>query len=300
MSCFYPLSAWQLGDGNVVFVEQGDVRRALQLPCGQCIGCRIDRSRQWAVRCVHESSLFEHSCFVTLTYDDDHLERMSLHYRDFQLFMKRMKRKDSFARVRFFMCGEYGEENFRPHFHAMLFGAFFSDREYFRSLPSGSRIYTSKELAGLWPHGFSSIGDVTLESAAYVARYAAKSALSGHDGKRRDVTQGFVDAETGEYMPFVPEFCRMSLKPGIGAMWYETYGKEVFPRDAVRVNGAEMKVPKYYDRLQERADAFAREYTVFLRGQRAAAASGDNTRERLNVREAVMKARLSFKKRGLK
>lgn len=303
--CFYPLSAWQLGDGKIVFVERGDIRRSLQLPCGQCIGCRLARSCEWAIRCVNEAQLYDlDNSFVTLTFDDSKLFRMSLVYRDFQLFMKRLRkrRRAVWNSPRFFACGEYGEEHGRPHFHAILFGCAFPDRVYHKQLPSGSVIYTSAELSSLWPHGFSSIGEVTFDSAAYVARYATKSLLSGHDGKRRDVTQGFVDAETGEFEPMVPEFVRMSLKPGIGAKWFQKYRSDVFGKhgdlDRVVVGGQEMRPPKFYDRMLMRVDGFAAEYVKFLREKEAVGSGDDCTPARLLTREAVTKARLSLKKRG--
>lgn len=101
MACFYPLAAWQTDDGDIVFKERGAIKRALTLPCGQCVGCRLERSRQWAVRCMHEASLYDQNAFVTLTYDQDHLpESGSLRYRDFQLFCKRAR--DKLGPFRFF------------------------------------------------------------------------------------------------------------------------------------------------------------------------------------------------------
>lgn len=277
------------------------------LPCGQCIGCRLDRSRDWAARVMHESQLYENSLFVTLTYSEEALESLraersntgSLWYPDFQRFMKRLRRSE--GPVRFFMCGEYGEQFLRPHFHACLFGCFFPDREYHKTLGSGYKIYTSKKLSALWPHGFATIGDVTFESAAYVARYAAKSELRGHDGKRRRVVgvSGFVDEDTGEFIPALPEFTRMSLKPGIGAKWFSKYHAEVLVRDKVVLGGREGPVPRYYDKIVEAADAYAAEYRDFLRLTKAEELCYDNLPERLKVREVVAKARLAFKKREL-
>lgn len=293
MACFHPLSAWQLDDGRIVFAERGSVKRSLQLPCGQCIGCRLERSRQWAVRCVHEAQMHDFSVFVTLTYDDAHLRGRSLCYRDFQLFMKRVRRNK--GPVRFYMCGEYGESYGRPHFHACLFGCFFEDRVEYRKLPSGSVLYTSKELANLWPFGFSSIGDVTFESAAYVARYVMKKVTGDH------AEEHYTDPLTGECLR--AEFTKMSLRPGIGAHWFDRYRTDVFGQcsdtDRVVVRGVEMKPPRYYDRLLERVAPFEAEYKKFLRSVKAEAGASDTTPERLKVREQVARARLSFKKRSL-
>lgn len=300
MACFHPVQAVKLDNGDIKFsgIERG---RALFLPCGQCIGCRLERSRQWAVRCVHESKMHEHSCFITLTYDDEKLDRTFLVYEDFQKFMKRLRKR--YGAVRFFACGEYGGENGRPHFHALLFGVFFEDRKFECTLPSGSSIFSSAILQRLWPFGFSSVGDLTFESAAYVARYACKSAHEGHSGKRRSVKLGIVDEETGEFSAFVPEFVRMSLKPGIGATFFEKYKSEIFGRDGgfdrVVINGVEALPPRYYDKLLERVDGFSREYVSYMREKRSEVRAEDSTPARLLVREAVAKARLSLKKRGL-
>lgn len=293
MACFHPISAWQLEDGTVVFVERSSVARSLTLPCGQCVGCRLERSRQWAVRCVHESQMHDFSVFVTLTYDNDHLRSSSLIYRDFQLFMKRLRKAK--GPVRFYMCGEYGEGGSRPHFHACLFGVFFEDREVLKVLPSGSTLYTSEELKRLWPFGFSSIGDVTFESAAYVARYVMKK-VTGSGAADHYLS---VSAATGEVVERVPEFNRMSLKPGIGAKWFEKYAREVYPRDFVVLNGVKMKPPKYYDKVLEKTDLGKAADVEFGRLQRMATAEYDNSPERLKVREVVTKSRLSFKKRSI-
>lgn len=305
MACFSPLTGFQRADGTVAFVEERDCRR-LELPCGQCIGCRLERSRQAAVRCVHEAQCHDMSSFVTLTYDGEAPSAFSLFYPDFQKFMKRLRRSrpELRYRLRFYMCGEYGEQFGRAHFHALLFGVFFSDRQYLRKLSSGFSLYRSAELERLWPHGFSSIGDVSFESAAYVARYATKSAVTGGLVKRRRVSDGYVDLETGEFDPRVPEFNRMSLKPGLAAPWFKVYGSEVFgsdsvPRDSVVLGGQEGKPPRYYDKLLEKADAFRAEYVKELRLTRAMERSEDNTDARLRVREVVQLARLRFKKRSI-
>ena len=124
MPCYHPWLAYQCLDGSVVSVERkgkGAVVRTLTLPCGQCVGCRLERSRQWAIRCMHEAQLHERNSFVTLTYKGD-VPDEGLRYRDFQLFMKRLRKYASGQQIRFYMCGEYGDEKGRPHFHACLFG----------------------------------------------------------------------------------------------------------------------------------------------------------------------------------
>ena len=123
MACFHPLRAWRTEDGKIVFKEYADTVATLQLPCGRCVGCRLEHSRQWSVRIMHEASMHAPSSFVTLTYEESKLPAGgALVYEDFQLFMKRVRKK--FGPTRFFMCGEYGDENRRPHFHAGLFGEY--------------------------------------------------------------------------------------------------------------------------------------------------------------------------------
>lgn len=242
---------------------------------------------------MHEASLYEHSCFVTLTYADEHCPT-SLLYRDFRLFMRRLRK---FSKgVRFYMCGEYGERFSRPHFHACLFNCKFADRYYVGTFPSGSRFYRSAKLEELWPYGFSSIGDITMESAAYVARYVLKKV----DGKKR--AEGHyeaLDIRTGELVDREPEFSKMSLKPGIAAEWFRKYGSEVFPRDQVVMNGVPMAPPKYYKLLLERADPIGAEAVAAARQLKADAMASDNTPQRLADREAVTRGRLSFRRRSL-
>lgn len=182
MPCYKPLDAWRpdfsTGSKKLIF-SYHPARCAgptpdLQVPCGQCVGCRLERSRQWAVRCVHESQLHKENCFITLTYASEHLPPdSSLHYRDFQLFMKRLRKKFTGKKIRFYMCGEYGENFGRPHFHACLFGHNFDDLKLWKT-QNNIPLYRSKILEELWPFGHSSVGSVTFESAAYVARYIMK------------------------------------------------------------------------------------------------------------------------------
>ena len=181
------------------------------------------------MRCVHEAKFHDVSCFVTLTYDDEHLPvGGTLVYRHFQLFMKRLRK--SFPKARFFMCGEYGDNTSRPHYHAVLFGVDFRDRVPHARSGSGEVVYASALLSRLWQLGFASVGDFTFESAAYVARYVLKKVT----GDLAAEHYRSVDLATGEIVDRVPEFCHMSLKPGIGARWFEQYyDSDVRVRDSI-------------------------------------------------------------------
>lgn len=289
MACFYPLNAFQLENGQIVFAERGKIRRSLVLPCGQCIGCRLERSRQWAMRCLHESKLHSQNSFITLTYADEH-HTPSLNYRDFQKFCKRLRKR--LGKFRFYMCGEYGGLNGRPHFHACIFGLDFPDKKIFRELPNGN-LYTSKILEELWPFGYSTIGDVTFETAAYVARYVMKKIT----GANADDRYWSCDDRTGELTKIVPEFNRMSLKPGIGARWLEKYMSDVYPSGHVVMNGIKSKPPRYYEKMYAELKPLDMETLQYDRYQLVN--HDDQTPERLEVRATVVRAKIKQLKRKL-
>jgi len=296
MGCFRPLDAWQLVTGEVVFSANGrgdarpdrGIKRELSIPCGQCIGCRLERTRQWAVRCVHESQMHAHNSFVTLTYDDDKVPAdFSLNYAHFRAFCKRFRK--AYGPFRFYMCGEYGDDFSRPHYHACLFGVDFPDR-YIWSDHEGIRLYRSDFLERMWPLGFSSIGDVTYQSAAYVAGYITKKIT----GKGAQDHYEAVDGLTGEVFQRRPEFSNMSRRPGIGAKFFEKYRGEIFPNDQVVLDGRPQKVPKAYTRWLEESDPILHEEVAHDRYQRAIKLSSENSSSRLAVREAVAKGRAKF------
>lgn len=298
MACYHPISAYQCADGSIVFQERKrfDTVKSLSLPCGQCIGCRLERSRQWAMRCMHEAQLHQHNCFITLTYDDTHLPSdKSLDYRDFQLFVKRLRKKFGNSKIRFYMAGEYGENFGRPHFHACVFGHDFHDKKLWKRTPSGSLIYRSPDLEALWPFGYSSIGDVNFESAAYVARYIMKK-ITGK-GASEHYTE--LDEETGEITKRKPEFNKMSLKPGIGYEWYKKYRSDVYPHDYVVIRGQKVKPPKFYDKKYKSDYPYEFDELIYKREKSAKLNFADNTPERLAVKEQVTQAKLQKLKRNL-
>lgn len=298
MSCNFPIRAYQGTDGSVFFYErQGrDPVRSLELPCGQCAGCRLARASAWAVRCVHEAQMWPTSSFVTLTYRTESLPTgMSLCYPDFQFFMRRLRKRLS-GRIRFFMCGEYGDVTSRPHYHACLFNCHFDDRVLFSHSADGSRLYRSDLLDELWRHGHCTVGDVTLASAGYVARYVMKKELGVDAGPRRCL----LDVTTGELVERDHEFCHMSLKPGIGKTWLEKFHRDVYPLGKVVVDGVELPAPKYYDKWFRKVGPGGEvEALEFRRALEARSRAADNTYSRLEVKEQVLRARVSFLKRGL-
>jgi hypothetical protein len=258
-----------------------------ELPCGRCVGCRLEKSRQWAMRCIHEKSLHEDSCFITLTYNQESLlsrpNPYSLNVEDFQKFMKRLRKKFSKKTIRFFHCGEYGDKYGRPHYHAIIFGLDFEDKQLYQVTSQGHRLYTSKILESLWPYGFCPIGEVTFESTAYVARYIMKK----RTGDDADEHYMFVDPDTGETYQRKPEYITMSRRPGIGKDWFEQFADDVYPKDYITLNGKKMRPPKFYDRCLEQSRPYEFDEVKERRKEAARTSESDNTPERLRVKEQV-------------
>lgn len=291
MPCFHPLKGWRSKNANesgkrsIVFNRRdGFEDLEVEIPCGQCIGCRLERSRQWAIRCVHEASLYEDNCFITLTYDDAHLPADgSLNLSHFQKFMKRLRKRYG-ANIRFFHCGEYGEKYSRPHYHACLFNFDFPDKILW-SVRNGFRLYTSESLSVLWPFGYGVIGDVTFESAAYVARYIMKK-ITG-------------DAAADHYNGLRPEYTTMSRRPGIGKGWYEKYQDDLFPHDRCVINGKEVNIPKFYRTQLEVEEPTLSRKLLALRKAAASEHTVDSSLRRLRDREQVTQARLTLLQRPI-
>lgn len=276
MSCYHPLYAVRIGtksngkadlkmlsyrpddrDSYIYWHDHRYPRDALvPLPCGQCIGCRIDYSRQWANRCMLELEYHDSAWFCTFTYDDDHVPRsfypdpdtgeaipaLTLKKRDFQLLMKRIRKKFESDKIRFFMSGEYGSETFRPHYHAILFGLHLDDLVPYKTVKEGSEYYTyynSPSLQECWPNGFVVVGEVTWESCAYTARYVMKK-LKGKEAK-------FYAEHNIE-----PEFTLMSRRPGIAREYYDTH-PDIYDFDYINIStpkgGRKFRPPRYYDKL---------------------------------------------------
>lgn len=287
MTCYHPVDVWQLAPGlPISFRENGGIK--FKIPCGGCIGCRLERSRQWAVRCIHESQMHEHNSFITLTYSSENLPKnLSLSVPDFQKFMKRL-RKAIKTPVRYYMCGEYGDQNYRPHYHACLFGYDFPDKILFK-VSNGNNLYISQQLIDIWGKGHCLIGDVTFESAAYCARYVMKKitgkmAENGHYDR--------VDEDTGEVYSVLPEYNAMSRRPGIGKTWYDNYKSDVYPYDEVVSQGKMLRPPRFYDRCLSSEDIILFEEIKQKRYERAQKNLDNSSPDRLNVREACKQAQL--------
>lgn len=300
MPCYKPVQAWQPvektknGKRKPVFKKSLSNGNPMLLPCGKCVGCRLEKSKQWAARCVHEAQQHRYNCFVTLTYRPESLPYLgSLNKKHFQLFMKRLRKRHD-TPIRFFMCGEYGEQFSRPHYHALLFGYYPDDAVPWKETDSGL-LYCSKKLEKIWRHGFVSIGELNYQTAAYTARYTLKKIT----GEKAETHYTKPDPYTGEAIPITPEYCTMSLKPGIGANWLEKYEKDVFPSDTLVLDGKILKPPRYYDQKFGEKNPEALEEIKTARMKRAERFKHDNTPDRLDEKCFVQETRVNFQKRDI-
>lgn len=277
MPCHSPLRSWyskevnKTGKRSLVFNPRDALfpDQEILIGCGRCAGCRLEKSRQWAMRISHEAQLYEDNCFITLTFDDAHLEKRrpedkdgqkmsnwSIWPREFQLFIKRLRDRYKDKKIRYYHCGEYGDRPEpgqllgRPHYHACLFNFDFKDKQEFGSR-GGNKYFISGELESIWPYGHCIIGEVTFDSAAYVARYIMKKRTGEGSAEHYRRITGF-DTGTGEieYDPLTPEYTTMSR--AIGRDWFKKYGmSDVYSKDYVTVNGRKSRPPRFYDRELE-------------------------------------------------
>lgn len=289
MPCYSPLQGWKSrrltprGKRSIVFTAQeGFADLPAEVPCGQCIGCRLELRRQWAVRCVNEASLHEDNAFITLTYDDAHLPKNgSVCKRDVQLFLKKLRRRYPDDRIRYFAVGEYGERTWRPHYHVLLFGFDLPDKR-FHTTRGANPVYHSASLEQIWTAGLSEVGSLTYQSAGYVSQYAVKK----YKGKNAEEYYGAL----------APEFALMSRRPGIGSEYYERYKKELLQNDSVIMDGHEVGLPAYYSKKLEAE--FPEQYKK-LKAKRRAKVSREETRgSRLLVKNEVATEKAKFFSHG--
>lgn len=260
MPCFRPLTGWRsrvqnpTGKRSITFnfkeAKSADLSDQQTIPCGQCRYCRLEHSRNFAIRCTHEASLYQNNCFITLTYSDENLPKYgSLDYNAPVKFMHDLRQKYG-SGIRSFGCAEYGEKLSRPHYHLCIFNHDFTDKIKW-SENNDNPLYTSRQLADLWTHGHSTIGDLTFESAAYVARYVTKK-ITGPIALSHYLTE-HINQTTGEIIQRLPErSIAVSRMPGIGRQWYEQNQQFLLDHDFVVSRGKKVRPPKYYDRLTEK------------------------------------------------
>lgn len=276
----------------------------IKIPCGKCIGCRLDYSRQWALRSIHEAQMYNHykdCAFLTLTFNNDMLIRRenpnSLNKTAFRSWLKRFRKavKAHYNKeFRIMACGEYGAKHKRPHYHMLVYGFNFPDKKVFKyNRVHGLEVlyYRSPFLEKLWSpaysnesYGFTVIGDVNFESSAYVARYVTKKLL----GKQSVI-----------YKDIEPEFLTTSRMPGLGYEWLKKYYKEIFERGfCYNPKGHKAPIPRYYvNKLQEFDENLYFKYRIQTFNNMCDnlfQENIDNTTQRLYAREEFKKMNLDL------
>lgn len=264
----------------------------LSLPCGRCTGCRLERSRQWAVRMTHEAKMWANNCFITLTYDNEHCPtNYSLEPEHLQLFMKRLRHLSPDP-MRFYACGEYGDRFGRPHYHAIIFNYAFKDKVMAGSNGLGQPYWKAEELTETWGMGDCMIGRFSFQSAAYVARYVTKK-ITGPQAHAHYLRTSPID---GKPYQVHPEFARMSLRPGIGADFAKEFKGDYFPSGFIVSNGVRQRPPRYYiSKLSEEEQRQLKWDSQAHANQHRA----DNTKARRAVRTEARDLRITRLQRNL-
>lgn len=252
MTCYHPIPARQGAAGEKVDLWPQLGTENLMIPCGTCLGCKSTHANAWAHRCEHEASMYTDNIFLTLTYDDDNLpDGGHLCPRHLQLFIKRLRQTAARAKptikhdpthpIRYFACGEYGDQFGRPHYHSIIFGLTFTDA-YKVGARHGHILYASPTLSALWPHGDSKFGTATTAAANYIAQYTLKK-----QRRRRydyENEEGYADIN-GEWHPKPDPFSRMSTHPAIGTEWLKKFQTDL-SQGYLHNNGRKFKIPRAY------------------------------------------------------
>lgn len=286
---------------------------AFSLPCGKCLHCRLQLARAKAIRCVHQAKQSNYNCFLTLTYDNAHIPGDGSYNKNHPVaFVKKLRDKlcrDLGCRIKYssldtgkvrsfyihrcpkiktFGCAEYGEQLSRPHFHLIIFGWYPPDAKY-KEL-SGNRwsektnkIYTSEILTKLWEHGFHSIGDLTLESAQYVAGYVTKK-IGGERAK--------------DHYKNLPPERTICNSQGIGLEWLKKYYFDLLINNSVVHNGKELPIPTFYIRKLKDIDPVCYEELKKIRIDAIKYIDLDSTRDRVLTRYQIQEKMFSEKKRS--
>ena len=310
MPCYNPITAYYSPHKNhngkkpLQFSKsEAFTDREVQIPCGKCMGCRLEYSRQWAVRCVHEASMHKHNAFITLTYNNTNLPKNhSIDVRELQLFFKRLRKKIEPIKIRYFACGEYGEKNSRPHYHAIIFGYDFPDKKIYKT-ENGYPLYRSRLLEKVWNKGHSLIGEVNFETAAYTARYIMKKRKGEEEHvdengiSNKDYYKKIVQKDGEEQIFYVEkEFAIMSRLPGIGYTWYLKY-KDDLKKGYIHVNGKKINIPKYYENKLKQDSENHYERIKKQRRKANVKQKEHNTLERLDTRKRFKQSRIKQLKR---
>lgn len=346
MVCFSPEQGFEkvglTKNGKFGFTRNREFARTVNgfpvhrtVPCRKCEGCRHDTARQTATKICHESQLYFdtdafRNSFITLTYNDDFIPLYgSLNYDDWTNFLKRLRLALAPLRIRYYMIGEYGDLNLRPHYHAIIFGYDFPDKEY-HSDRLGNILYRSKFLESLWTvprgkpfagasYGFSSIGTVTPASANYVARYGMKKLIGtdrfSHQDTYDEETGALIlgryqryNQETGDRITVERERPLMSKRPGIGKRWFDSFAmSDLYAKTDIDCykdhthlsNGMIVRPPTYYDTLLSRVDPGLLEDIKRARQDHMARHADSFTPELLRQRRECFVAKMKLFKRQI-
>lgn len=202
-------------------------------PCGQCIACRLNKVRDWTLRLMHEAKFYDKMVFLTITYDEEHLpEGRTLVKEDLQDYLKRLRYYC--GKVRFFACGEYGDQYQRPHYHLIVYGID-KDNQIFHGKKYDAKRGIWYVKSRVWKNGTTYIGDVTYNSCRYVASYVNKKVL------------GKGSKEFYEKRGVIPEFTLMSRKPGIGSDFVNFYRAGLIRKPVIIWQGKKLGLPRYYE-----------------------------------------------------
>jgi len=296
MTCTSPVEAWKTPNG-IAFKPNTKLpywaNNPFHLPCRNCLSCRIDRTRDWTVRIMHESQLHDQNMFLTLTYDEENLPKdKSLNHDHFTQFMDRLRAHARYTegkKVSYYMCGEYGDKTGRAHYHAIIFGYRYPD-----TIKFGKSLYNSETLMKHWKLGHTSIGNVEPQSARYVAGYIMKKIT----GDLAEDKYRYIDHDTGETWMLKPPYNRMSTRPAIGKKWFEKFGMSDFGTDPenliCHIGGKPYPIPKYYLSLLERKDPDAYQAIMDYRVKYAK----DNKQERSELDRKHEARKRTQNKRG--
>lgn len=276
--CLYP-----------VHIKSKPEKLPLVVPCGKCLECVRSASVEWAFRILDECSLYEHNCFITLTYNNDNLpDDLSVHKGEHQRFMKRLRKALAPLKIRFFVSGEYGKKLMRPHYHYIIFNWFPDDAVFFKFDKKGTKLFRSKLLETVWTKGFSSVGEVTYDTALYAAKYLQK--FQFQNSTREFLWQS--SEHSYESVQILPPFVLMSNRPGIG---YNKVYDVNLNTDRIYYRGRYTKIPRYYLKVMERDGIYLDDFKA-RRKARAELMSKAITIDILNSRRKRAQAFLRDKK----
>jgi hypothetical protein len=343
MPCTNPKTCWphgltDNGKQRFVFKNPGTGVDEQKVPCGKCVSCQLDRSKEWATRAVHEAQTHSLNSFITLTYSDEHLpENASLEPEHLRIFIKKLrkhlswrircygnekrkrlilpkgeKRERWYAHnsegLKYLAAGEYGsiDNTHRPHYHICLFGWDFPDKHYLFTNKHGDAVYTSDTLSRLWDDkGFVSIGEFNYKTAAYTARYTLKKVKEYGTKDRNEI----IDLNTGEtnlsaYEWKLKEIMKgkkpefIRMSNGIGKNWYQKYKADTY-KDYIHVNKAKHKIPRYYDKQLEKENIELYDYIKLKRKNKAIELESNINKPTNEQRDTVKKQKLKLLTRSI-